>query len=400
MTLVGASSGNAKVRVKRVRTGPFGGPTQTAKEVSSTLYNVVLSTVPGAIPIAYVPDALAVTPANFTSMADKVTIGTGTNTLMTLGVWRTVSQTAATAADPYQRTFLAIKCDHQGFNACNVEMWNEKCLQFQYVKQSPYAVIITLPEPPMQAKTAGPVSMTRPGAMTAAQLLGYQQVMISTGFVAAPAIATNANIWPETRSIGAWEYIIVPPQVAASINLTEIGDLAAWQRLLNLGFQSKKCTRKRYMISCGTTGFNGDGGANLRLKLQAVSPAGVIPAANSTNFSASVEGIHNQRHQVQECDWCCQFNAPASLAIPASYATAQTYSLNLVAQGFDTIPFGSGIVFQFIQYAPPTTDTAANTACPVNMPYTIEVCSKTEWSQLRNGARDLGQLSTLPLIGP
>ena len=398
MVLVGASSGNASVRVKRVKAGPFGGPAQSAKEVSSTLYNTVLSTVPGAIAIAYQPDIAAVTPANFASMTDKVTVGTGSNTLMSLGVWRTVSQTVATASDPYQRTFLALKVDHQGFNACNVEIFNEKCLQFQYVKQSPYAVLITLPEPPMQAKSAQPVTMTRPGAMTAAQLLGYQQSMISTGF-AAPPVPTG-NIWNETRSTGCWQYIIIPPQVAASINMTQIGDQAAWQRLLNLGYKAQNCTRRQYMIACGTTGFDGMGTQNLRNKLTALQASlGVIPASNSTGAATFIEGVHNKKHAVQECDWVCQYNAPVSLTIPPNYGNATQYVANLIAQGFDTLPFGSAIVFQFLQYAPPTTDTVANTACPVNMPYTIEVTTKTSFSKLRLGNRDLGQLATLPLAG-
>lgn len=396
MTLVGSSSGNAKPRMKRVRAGPFGGPLQTAKEVSSTLYNVNLRTTPGALALAYLPDATAVTPANFTSMTDKTTLGVGSNTLLSLGVWRTVSQVAATVADPYQRTFMALKVDHQGFNSCNVEKWNENCINFQYVKQSPVAVIITLPEPPMQAKTQGPVTMTRPGPMTAAQLLGYQQTMITPGSaVAAPIVG---NIWTETRSVGCWQYILIPPQFAASINLSQVGDQAAWQRLLNMGFKAQNCTRKRYMISCGTTGFDGEGKTNLATKLANLGTTlGVIPSFNQTN---TPEGIHNQKHSAQECDWCCQYALPASIAIPATYPTSGQYLANLAAQGFDTVPFGSGIVFQFIQYAPPTTDTSANTACPLDLPYTIEVTSKTVWTQLRLGTRDLGQLATLPLVGP
>ena len=397
MTLVGSSSGNASTRVKRVKAGPFGGPVQSAKEVSSTLYLTALRTVPGAIPIAYEADVIPVTPANFTSMTDKVTVvaGAGSNTLVSLGVWRTVSQTAATTADPYQRTFLAFKVDHQGFNSCNVEKWNENCVQFQYVKQSPTAVMITLPEPPMQSKNTGPVSMTRPGAMTAAQLLGYQQTMITPG--GAVAVPPVGNIWNETRSTGCWQYIIVSPQVAASINMTQIGDQAGWQRLLNLGYKPQACTRRTYMIGCGTTGFDAAGILNIVAKNNGVTmPA--IPTRNSVN---TPEGVHNRRHSIQETDWVCQYcETPTSIVFPPTFASANLYVQNVLRQGFDTLPFGSAIVFQFLQYAPPTTDTLASTACPVNMPYQIEICSKTTWSKLRQGSRDLGQLSTLPLVAP
>ena len=390
------SSGNAPTTLRR-KPGPFGVQRQTVKEISSTIYQTRVDTGVGAIPIAYEDDVPAMVSATFFAMNPRTTVGVGTNTLNSLGVWATRSQEAASLVDPMQRTYLALKVDHQGFNACNVQKFNEYCNEFQFIKQDAYVVEITFTDQPMNSKNAPPATMTRPSRVTNTQLTQQQQTLLTPGGQVAPSALGAVPVFMETRPFGGWYYIIVPPQRGASINLTEIGTEVAWQRLLNIGYKAKPCSGKKYRIQCGTNGFDASGRQQIITKLAGLGTSGGVVPVN--NGGANLEGRDNATHQIQEAEWCCQYADPAGLARPPTYATATTYTRNTVFQGFDTLPFGSAIVFQFCQYAPLTIE-GGNTAVPTVIPYQIEILSATSFSQLRLGNRDVGQVCTLPIAGP
>lgn len=396
------SSGSAPLALRVRRKGPFGPERQSVKEISSTLYDTVLQTDPGAIAIGYVqPDLAAQQPFNFTSMTPPRTgAGVGANTLSALGVIRTVSQTAATALDPIQRTYLAIKIDHQGFNSCNVTKFNEYCQQFQYCKMSGVMCKITLTDPPLNSKNTQPILQTRPSAITGNMLTQLQQTMLTPGGQVTPNSAAYP-FWNETRPLGGWYYIVVPPQRGASINLTEIGTEAGWQRLLNIGYKARPCKGKTYAVMCGTKGFDADGRENIIKKMEQLQTGGGIIPANNSFAGAVAEGRDDCPHQAQECDWCCQYaNASDPINPSNTYTSWAVYTRNTQYQGFDVLAYGSAIVFQFCQFAPPTTDTGVSTASKVIIPYQMEVISSTTFSQLKLGSRDVGQLATGPINGP
>lgn len=396
-----SSSGSVPVALRLRKKGPFGVERQSVKEISSTIYDTVLQTVPGTLAVAYVDDISPITPSSFFSMTPpRTAAGVGNNNLSSLGVIRSVSQTAATALDPMQRTYLALKIDHQGFNTCNIPKFNEYTQQFQYCKMSGVMCKITLPDPPMSSKTALPVTQTRPSALTGAMLTGWQQTQVTPGGSLAPP-ATPYPVWNETRPLGAWYYIIVPPQRGASINLTEIGTEAGWQRLMNIGYKAQPCKGKVYNIMCGTKGFDADGRSNIVQKLTQLNTGGGVIPSNNLFSGAVAEGRDNVEHQAQECDWVCQYATASNPVNPSNtFASWATYLQNTQAQGFDVLAYGSAIVFQFCQFAPPTTDTGVSTATNVIIPYQLEILSSTTFSQLKIGNRDVGQLATGPINGP
>lgn len=387
----GPALSKSVVKIRRVA-GPFGPQKQKETQISSTIYNTSLVISPGATAFQKLPDVAAVNPQTFFSMTPpRTAAGTGSNTLQSLGVWQAISGVAATATDPYQRNFWSIKIDHPGFNACDVSKFNENANQFQYVKNSAVVCEIELLEPPLSKNM--PVTITRPGLMIAAQLQGYQQTMITPGGGTAGAV--TSNIWNETRAVGVWQYIVIPPQPGSSINLSQIGTQAGWQRLLNMGYVPQTCRGKKYRVVAFPKGFDYAGILDVQNKLDQLNAGlGVIPASNGATGSNYMPGNHNMVHKIQETDWSCQF-APATYT--DTFTGAATASRFIMQQGFDVLAFGSALVFQFCEYAPPTT-TGTSTAGTFIMPYSLTVSTKTTFSRLKSSQKDVGQVSTLPIV--
>lgn len=373
----------------RKRLGPFGGPPTSEKVVSATLYNTQLNFTRGTVALFRLPDVVAVDgPQLFTTMTPpRAGFGTGSNTLRSLGVEQAQASVAATVTDPFQRNFWGCKIDHPGWSATNVPQWNANITQFAYVKTSAVVLEITMPDPPMASSEA--VKMIRPGSMTTLQESQTQTVRFG-----APNV--SREIWDEIRPAGAWQYMVIPAQKDASLNLTNIVGLARWQQLLQLGYKPRICKGRKYSVMCMPRGFDAAGSADIGQKLNILSAgAGTIPASNGFNGPPPGQA---RLHKAQETDWCVQYNNSA--ANPDTYVGALGKWNDFTESGFDVIAFGSAIVFQFCQYCPPTSDGAfASTAAVQLVPITLTVHNKTVFSQLKTAARDLGQVFTMPVIG-
>lgn len=386
MEATGGKKRRGSVSGGRVRKslGPFGGPPQFEKVVSATLYQTDLKFIRGTSALQRLSNVTAVDPQPFATMTPpRTAAGTGTNSLNSLGVEQAIASTAASASDPFQRNFYGIKIDHPGFNACNPVQWNANVTQFAYVKTSAVVCEITLPDPPMGTSEA--VKLIRPGVISTAQLAAYQTA--NTGLA-----NVGVNVWDEIRPMGAWMYIVIPAQKGASISLFNTVGLVRWQQLLQLGYKPKVCRGNKYRVMCSTKGFDTSGTREIYDKLQLLQAyGGVAPPSNGVDYN--IPGSYTKTHAAQECDWSVQY---AETPIPDTFLGGQQKLTQFGAQGFDTIAFGSAIVFQFCQYAPLTSD-GDQTAANQNVPVTLTIHNKTVFSQLKTASRDLGQVYTLPI---
>lgn len=376
-----------KSSIRRIL-GPFGGPAQKETVVTANVYQYQLSFPAGNLGFTRVPDIGNMDPQAFTTMTPpRTAAGTGVNTLNTMGVFAGQAATRATANDPYQRNFVGFKIDHPGWNCCNVRQWDENIRQFSYVKSSPVVLEITLPDPPISK--ALPVTITRPAVFTdAGELAAYQALNIGT-----PA----TPLWNETRPTGAWQYIIIPPQKGSSIRLDLVVGYAEWQALLQIGYKPQTCRGTTYKCVCAAKGADSAEQNCIFTKLATLAnsqPPGTIPPKNpSTTLSGP--GSFNTVHKAQETDWCVQYdNGPFA----DDFTGAGLQQLQFNQMGFDVLAFGSGIVFQFVQYAPPALD-GTSTACGQILPLTLTVHSKTTFRQLKTAQQDIGQVCTLPIVG-
>lgn len=387
---------NAGVPGNKVRrlVGPFGGPAQSEVVVTANVFQTQLTFDNIATPFVRLPDVANMDPQNFTIMTDRVGLGTGSNTLMTNGVFMGQATFASTPTDPFHRNFVGFKMDHPGWNCCNPRQWNANATQFVYVKSSPVVLEITLPDPPIVK--ALPVTITRPAVFrSAADITGYQALNM-----VAPNTSDGVPMWNETRPTGAWQYIIIPPQRGASLRLDQIVGFEKWQQLLQIGYKPQTCRGKTYKCVCTPKGEDATGQLEIASKLNALGTAvvpGTIPAYNNQGQGL---GLYNTVHKAQETDWCCQYSRGPFVDTPllAALTAAQQEIVDFSRQGFDVVAFGSGIVFQFVQYAPPAVD-GTSTACRQVLPLTLTVHSKTTFRQLKTASQDIGQVSTLPIVG-
>ena len=366
--------------------GPFGGPPQKEKVVSATQFNYDLDFPRGLLALTRISDNIAsVDPQVFTTMTPPRTgPGSGGNNLGNLGVEQAIAGTASTLVDPYQRNFWGIKIDHPGFNACNPTQWNANITQFAYVKTSAVVCEITLPDAPVA--DSGPVKVIRPGVMTNTQATAIQTTRFGNAGLA---------IWDEIRPIGAWQYIIIPPHKAASINLSNCVGLDRWQQLMQLGYKPRTCKGRKYRVLCNPKGFDQSGQKDTQQRLDALSAGlGTIPSSNLA-ATGTGPGMYSKVHSAQETDWVCQYGYAG---VADTYAGAGIKLAQFSAQGFDVVAYGSAIVFQFCQYCPPTVE-GVQTSMAQSIPVTLTIHNSTVFSQLKTAARDLGQVYTLPIIG-
>lgn len=387
------AGGMPKVKVRRML-GPFGGPAQSETVVTANVFQTELEWEVGTVPFARLIDVVNMDPQIFTTMTPPRTAGgSGSNTLNTNGVWIGKASQASSTIDPFQRNYVGMKIDHPGWNCCNPRQWNANVTQFCYVKSSPVVLEITLPDAPMNS--ALPVTIQRPSKFrSAADLAAYQ----TANFGALPS--DGVPIWNETRPTGAWQYIIIPPQRGSSLRLDQCIGYTQWQRLLQIGYKPQTCRGKTYKCVCQAKGGDASEQNSISFKLTQLQapPAGTIPAFNAQAQMAG-PGSYNTIHKAQETDWSVQYSVDTALApFPDDFVGAQAEAMTIIQQGFDVLAFGSGIVFQFVQYAPPCID-GTDTACRQVMPLTLTVHSKTTFRQLKSASQDIGQVSTLPIVG-
>lgn len=367
------------------------------KVISMTAYNFALDFPPGDDPFYKLPDVLpAIGLVPFAAMTPPRNVsGTGSNSLNSLSVWMGASSSKATEEDPYQRNFFMVKTDHCGYNSVTPVRFLDGCTQFTYVKTGPNIIEIQLPEPPL-SKAVPPVQI-RPVSMTQVQVIGIQKVMQGSGYD-----STNV-IWPEQHASGFWQYIVLPAGYGGSLKMAYHGDKKGWNRLIDLGFRPKQCTSLKYRIMVEPKGQNGVEMLNAQNKLSQLGPMpGTIPVSNLNPgvFTAQAyEGRVKVPHQKSMTDWVCQMSTAIS-SPNDDFAGASARYYDLIAQGFDVMAFGGGIVFQFCQYAPPTRDTVPITtaACQI-VPVTINVHNKCVFSTPRtSAANDLYQVASLPIV--
>lgn len=367
------------------------------KVISMTNYNFPIDFPPGDDAFYKMEDVLPSEGLQaFMSMTPPRNVsGTGSNSLNSLGVWMGASSTGATEDDPYQRNFFIVKVDHCGFNSIQPTRYYEGVQQFTYVQTGPNVIEIQLPEPPLSK--ALPVTQVRPVSMTQAQMIGIQKVMQGGGYD-----STNV-IWNEHHPTGFWQYIQLPAGYGGSLKMAQHGTLQGWNRLIDLGFRPKQCRTLKYRLMVDPKGQDGLEMLNAQNKLAQLGPMpGTIPASNlnpGTFTAQAYEGRVKAKHQKAMCDWTCQFSTAIS-SPNDDFAGASARYFDLIAQGFDVMAFGGGIVFQFVQYAPPTRDTTPITtaACQI-VPVTINVHNKAVFSMPRIGAKnDLYQVASLPIV--
>lgn len=375
--------------------GPFGGQAQTETVVTANVFQLELQLTDVTQGFLKLGDIQNMDSQPFTTMQPpRVAAGSGENSLNTNGVWMATAVQTSTGTDPFHRSFWGVKLDHPGWNCCNPRQWNANVTQFAYVKSSPVVLEITLPDPPMAS--ALPVTIQRPGVFRSVGDLNAWEVT-NMGQVQSDQVP----IFNETRPTGVWQYIIIPPQKGASIRLEKIVGFAEWQQLLQIGYKPQICRGRTYKCVCQPKGADQSEQINISTKLTTLTipPGGVIPAVNSTAAGGGTgPGMFNTIHKQQETDWCVQYSAPFNTPYADTFLGAQAQALSMIQQGFDVLAFGSGIVFQFLQYAPPCLD-GAPTAMKQIVPITLTVHSKTTFRQLKTANQDIGQVSTLPLVG-
>ena len=382
-------------RTKPRRTlGPFGGQAQSETVVTANVFQTELQFVNTSFPFGRLADIANMDPQDFTTMTPpRIGLGQGQNTLNTNGVWMGTATTTSTATDPFHRNFWGVKLDHPGWNCCNPRQWNANVTQFAYVKSSPVVLEITLPDPPIGSAT--PVTIQRPSVFRSAADLAQWEVANMGG-----PQSDAVPIFNETRPTGVWQYIILPPQKGASIRLTEVVGYTAWQKLLQIGYKPQICRSRTYKCVCQPKGADQAEQNNILSKLSVLfTSVGVIPPVNQLfPGQGTGPGSFNTIHRQQETDWCVQYSAAPAAPFLDNFQAAEAQASTMIQQGFDVLAFGSGIVFQFLQYAPPCLD-GTPTAMRQIVPVTLTVHSKTTFRQLKTANQDVGQVSTLPIVG-
>jgi len=374
--------------------GPFGGQAQSETVVTANVFQTELQFVQNSVPFGRLADVANMDPQVFTIMTPpRIALGIGENTLNNNGVWMGTSTTTSNATDPFHRNFWGLKIDHPGWNCCNPRQWNANVTQFAYVKSSPVVLEITLPDPPMGS--ALPVTVQRPSVFRSGADLTQWEIANMGG-----PQSDAVPIFNETRPTGVWQYIILGAQKGASLRLSQIVGYTQWQKLLQIGYKPQICRGKTYKCVCQPKGADQAEQQNILSKLSILATSGgVIPPANQLfPGQGTGPGSFNTIHKQQETDWCVQYGSTIAAPFLDTFAGADSQASTMIQQGFDVLAFGSGIVFQFLQYAPPCLDTTP-TAMRQIVPVTLTVHSKTTFRQLKTANQDLGQVSTLPIVG-
>lgn len=293
------------------------------------------------------------------------------NTLRSMGVRYCWSEEAGSCLDPYRRSFLSFKIDAEGFNCCHPKLFNDNCKQFHQVKQGPTAVSFHFMDPPMGNK-----AVTR----------DYQ---ITSGAVAAATV--------ETRTVGTWQCIIVPPRKLASIYLPSLHGKANWDKLIEMGFKPQN-VGKFQRIYCS------NGGIDEEQMEYVINSTETARAAQEENGFLNMEGIVEQgvfkktqlpgewkKHKYLDTERACQFYAEFDNLTDDSTArtTSRTRQFwNIMAQGYHLAPYGSAIVFQFCTFHGGNPENAARLSIPIE----IHVDSFTKFKGNAAEQLDLDQL--------
>jgi hypothetical protein len=297
-----------------------------------------------------------------------------TNSLRAMGVEYGWSEEAGSPGDHYRRSYLSFKIDAQGFNCCDPSVFNTMCQQYGRVKQGPYSVTFHFTDPPM-----GNVPVTREYPVT-------QSNPAVAPFIGKPTV--------EHRALGVWQYILIPPRKLASVKLASLHGRANWDRLIDMGFKPRN-VKKAHRIWCSNGGIDD-------MQMEHVMKVQEVQATSENNYQAEAEvsaGVlirRSQRqgkwikHKSQPTESACQWFNGARMQknTPFRGSMRSRQFESLYAQGYDCCPFGSAIVFCFLQYHGGTPGNAVRQSIPIE----IHVDSYTKFSEPLLEQLDIDQL--------
>lgn len=344
----------------------------------------------GGAPMDFYPSDLQ----QFKRMNDRSLNGSGYNTFRMLGGRFCISEEIPNLQNPYVETFAAFKLDALGFNGNSVTTFNEMCKRYNLIKQGPYAMTFFFQEPPIGTRPA--VRQYPIPALDATAL----------GGLARPTI--------EEHTLGAWEYIIVPPRVRASVKLQSLCGTQNWNRLIEMGFKPRSVTKKGITIYCSNGGLDEDsmqfnrvagvGSANISNLTQfesITSPGGTaVTCAKLSEITAGGKVRCKWRETERVCQYATVQNNPPTSGTNLDTQTLQAFD-DITAQGYGCQPFGAAIVFRFRQFAPPSAATAAqppvltHIASRATIPMEIHIDTSCKWSQATLDQLDIDQQTTV-----
>jgi hypothetical protein len=329
----------------------------------------------------YYHDVLCRTPEAFYTLNTRVPRpfqGTGWgwflqyNTLRAMGVNYMWSEERGSNVDHYRRSYLSFKIDSCGFNCCDPSVFNTLCQQYGRVKQGPTSVTFHFMDVPV----------------------GHQSVKreypVTNGSLASVGPATV-----EIRDQGAWMYIVIPPRKMASVKLQNLHGKANWDRLIDMGFKPRPM-RKAHRIWCSNGGID-DQQMQHVLQTQEVAPTTENSFVAEDTLTGSTLSRRAPRpgkwikHKSVETERACQYWQSAANDIRTALGRGTARSIqfqDLLAQGYDCCPFGSAIVFCFVQYHGGVPENARRQSIPIE----IHVDSYTKFTQPLLEQLDLDQM--------
>jgi len=300
------------------------------------------------------------------------------NSLRSNGVEYTWSEEPGNHQDPYRRSYLAFKVDALGFNCCDPKQFNDLVQMYGHVKQGPTAVTFHFTDPPM-----GDTAVKR-----------YWNLKTSGGtdFIGLPH--------QEERSVGQWQMIIIPPRKMASVSLLNLHGKANWDKLIDMGFKPRKVT-KAVRIYCSNGGID-DQQMEYVLKTQEVTKGD----QNSTAGELSIDGsnVITQRsvrpgkmikHKYVDTERACQYYQWISKSAAERGSARSNQFNNILAQGYDCVPYGSAVVFCFAHYHGGDPTKVQRMTIPIE----IHVDSFTKFKSPLLDQLDIDQLGKNPRLG-
>lgn len=329
----------------------------------------------------YYHDLRAREPVKFYTMNTRVPRGgsfmSQENTLQAMGAVWAWSEQQGNLQDPYRRTFLSFKLDANGFNCCDPKQFAENCQKFKSVKQGPSAMTFYFTDPPM-----GNAAVKR-----------HYSLQGTSQAYGLPTL--------EERTVGSWQYIIIPPRGKASVHLPNLHGKENWDKLIEMGFKPRT-VGKSVRIYCSNAGID-EAQQEYVLKQTEAAPA----TENPTNVVMTIDGGvlvqkaevagHIRKPGYVDTERACQYYTLQNsdpLDSVRNLARLNQF-IDLRAQGYPCVPFGSAIVFCFATFH---GGTVAN-ATRLNIPIEIHVDSFTKFRGNDVLPLDLDQLGKNRKIG-
>lgn len=313
----------------------------------------------------------------------------GELSLNSAGLYWNWAETLPSVNCPWLETYFAFKLDAQGFNLCDPLQFKQGREQYMYVKQGPYCATFVWPDPPI-AK-AGPVRRYYP--------LTQPNYAAGNGTLSSYGVATQ-----EERGIGAWEMILIPPRKLRSISIQNLCTQDAWDHLIDMGFKPRPTT-KVVKIYCSNGGLDVEDIDDITQ----ISTMYEERPYNAKNGGISLGNVNFKKHRYLDTEDVCQYTSTTVTVDEMQQTVYPSKSMSdIIAQGYDCVPFGSAVVFRFRQFAPVqetiatdietevVTRTTTQTCIRQTIPLDLYLDSVTTFKEPVKGDFDLDQLTTNP----